>query len=36
MVIERGRVVICMGIGGDGYACWVGYRSMEGLRGYEG
>ncbi|RVW78567.1 Retrovirus-related Pol polyprotein from transposon RE1 [Vitis vinifera] len=25
------RVVICMGIGGDGYACWVGYMSMEGV-----
>ena len=30
------RVVICMGIGGDGYACWVRYMSMEGLHGYEG
>ena len=27
---------IYMGITGDGYACGVGYISMQGLHGYEG
>ena len=32
--IQAWKVRIAMR--GDGYACWVGYMSMEGLHGYEG